>query len=92
MRHTVVNEKYIVYNYIMVAEDDWQKKAKRLLKAEIARAGLSYRDLVARLGAMGIKETEQNIANKLSRGGFSAVFMLQVLEAAGCKKLTVSED
>jgi 3-mercaptopyruvate sulfurtransferase SseA len=76
----------------MVTDAAWQAKARNLLKAEIARVGLGYRDLVARLDAIGVKESEQNIANKLSRGGFSAVFMLQVLTAIGCKKVSVSED
>ena len=76
----------------MVTDDAWQARVRNLLKSEIKRQGLGYRDLVERLGALGIKETEQNIANKLSRGGFSAVFMLQVLDAIGCKRLTISED
>jgi len=33
---------------------------------------------------MGIKETQENIANKISRGKFTAVFMFQCLKAAGC--------
>jgi hypothetical protein len=41
---------------------------------------------------MGVEETEQNIANKISRGGFSAVFLLQVLDAIGCKEVRVRLD
>jgi len=76
----------------MVTDEVWQAKAKNLLKAEIKRQGVSYRDLVAKLAEIGVKESEQNIANKMSRGGFSAVFMLQVLTAIGCKRLGISDD
>jgi hypothetical protein len=30
-------------------------------------------------------ESAENIANKISRGKFTAVFLLQCLEAVGCK-------
>ena len=73
----------------MVTDAVWQEKARRLLKGIIKGHGLQYRDLVERLAALGVKDTEQNITNKLSRGGFSAVFLLQVLEAVGCDELSL---
>jgi hypothetical protein len=36
---------------------------------------------------MGIPETERNIANKISRSGFTAVFLVQCLSAIGCESL-----
>ena len=36
---------------------------------------------------MGISAKEANIANKLARGKFSAVFLVQCLEAIGLKEL-----
>ena len=33
--------------------------------------------LVQKLAALGIRETECNIANKVSRGGFTAAFIFQ---------------
>ena len=99
MKPIVVNEKYIVYDDVMVENGElmvtdelWQAKAKGLLKGELKRRSVSYRDLAERLGSIGVHETEQNIANKISRGGFSAVFLLQCLEAIGCKTLTTTLD
>jgi len=43
----------------------------------------SYCDLAETLTAMGILETKPNIANKISRGGFTAVFFVQCLIAVG---------
>jgi hypothetical protein len=76
----------------MVTDDVWQAKARNLLKRELAARGINYPELVERLAKIGVKETKQNIANKMHRGGFAAVFMLQVLEAIGCNKITISES
>jgi hypothetical protein len=61
--------------------------AKGILKAELKRRGMTYADLVARLGEHGVVETEANLRNKLSRGSFTAAFFLQCLIAIGCEHL-----
>jgi hypothetical protein len=66
------------------AQDEWTLKAKNLLKGELKRRGVTYRQLSENLAAMGIHETERNLNNKISRGGFTAAFFLQCLEAIGC--------
>ena len=68
-------------------ETEWQARAKNLLKAELKRKGVSYAQLVEKLAPLGIEETERNIANKISRGGFTAVFLIQCLEAIGAKEM-----
>ncbi len=47
------------------------------------KKGLTYKQLAERLEAMGNHETERNINNKISRGGFSATFFVQCLIAIG---------
>jgi hypothetical protein len=59
----------------------WEARAKRFLKAELARADIGYRELAERLGEHGLQETEASIANKISRGTFPASFLLAVLKA-----------
>jgi len=76
----------------MVTDEVWQAKARQLLKRELAAKGIRYKELVDRLAAIGVKETVQNITNKMHRGGFSAVFLLQVLEAIGCTKLLLDGE
>jgi hypothetical protein len=70
---------------------DWPAHVKGLLKAELKRKGVSYRDLAVKLTAMGIPETEPNIANKISRGGFTAVFFVQCLTAIGTHTMRLHE-
>ncbi|WP_428406008.1 DUF6471 domain-containing protein [Methylobacterium sp.] len=72
-------------------ETEWQARAKNLLKAELKRKGVSYRELVEKLAPLGVEETERNIANKISRGGFTAVFLLQCLEAIGAKEIVLRD-
>jgi hypothetical protein len=44
---------------------------------------------VEKLAPLGVTETERNLANKLSRGGFSAAFMLQCLRAIEVRTLSL---
>lgn len=71
----------------MAMDTEWQARTKALLKAELKRKNVGYRELAERLAAMGVHDSERNIANKISRGGFTAVFMLQCLEAIGSQSL-----
>jgi hypothetical protein len=70
---------------------EWEQRVKGLLKAELKRRNLGYRELAEKLTAMGIPETERNIANKVSRGGFTAVFLIQCLVAIGAREVRFDE-
>lgn len=71
----------------MAEKTDWEMKAANLLKAELKRKGVTYAGLVEKLAAIGIEEREANIRNKLSRGKFSAAFMLSCLAAIGSERV-----
>ncbi|WP_405029556.1 DUF6471 domain-containing protein [Novosphingobium sp.] len=60
---------------------------KGLLKSELKRRNVSYGQLVEKLAAIGVVDTEPNIRNKMSRGKFTAVFLIQCLEAIGATDL-----
>jgi hypothetical protein len=72
-------------------DQDWQDRVKGLLKAELKRRNIGYRELAEKLTAMGIPETESNIKNKISRGGFTAVFLVQCLKAVGATTLRLED-
>lgn len=74
-----------------VREKEWEDKVKRLLKAELARKGMTYADLVGKLADIGVMDSEPNIRNKISRGKFTAVFLIQCLEAIGASSLRLSD-
>ncbi|CAN5116206.1 hypothetical protein BH10PSE7_BH10PSE7_30600 [soil metagenome] len=64
-----------------------QARVKNLLKGELKRQNVSYKQLVEKLDQLGIRESEQNVRTKISRGGFTAVFFFQCMDAIGCKTL-----
>jgi hypothetical protein len=70
---------------------DWEAEAKRLLKAELARSGVSYKMLAVKLEALGVNDSEAAIANRISRGKFSFVFFLQCMRALGVDEVRVAE-
>ncbi len=67
----------------------WEAGVKAMLKAELKRRGVTYAQLVGKLADIGVIDSEPNIRNKLSRGKFTAVFLIQCLEAIGCRNLTL---
>ena len=68
---------------------DWEDQVKSMLKAELKRKGLSYADLVGKLADIGVMDSGSNIRNKLSRGKFTAVFLIQCLEAIGVENVHI---
>lgn len=56
-------------------------------RAEMAAEALALERRLSELGAIGIVEAEANIRNKLSRGKFTAAFLLQCLKAIGSAQL-----
>ena len=69
---------------------EWETRAKNLLKGELKRRGITYAQLAELLKGLDISETERNLNNKISRGGFTAAFLLQCLAAIGASSVSVS--
>ncbi len=67
----------------------YQTVAKNLLRAELKRRGLTYKDLADRLAQIGVRDNERNLANKISRGGYSAAFLIECLDAIGCRTVDI---
>jgi microsomal dipeptidase-like Zn-dependent dipeptidase len=70
-----------------MADTEWEAKVKGLLKSELKRRNVTYAQLVEKLKAVGVVDSEPNIRNKLARGKFTAVFLIQCLEAIGATSL-----
>ncbi|MEP0314750.1 MAG: DUF6471 domain-containing protein [Hyphomonas sp.] len=71
----------------MADKNEWEEKAANLLKAQLKLKGITYSQLVEKLEAIGVDEKEANIRNKLSRGKFTAAFLLQCLRAIGSDQI-----
>lgn len=75
----------------MYEDRDWVAHTKQLLRAEMMRRGINYKGLVEKLAGIGIKETEANLRNKISRGGFTGAFLIQCLTAMGVSSLRLDD-
>lgn len=72
-------------------EKVWEDRVKAMLKGELKRKGVTYADLVGKLADIGVMDSEPNIRNKISRGKFTAVFLIQCLEAIGVSSMRLSD-
>lgn len=75
----------------MPERTDWEAKARGLIRAEMAGKNVTYSQLVERLESLGVSEDERNLRNKVSRGKFTAAFMLQCLAALGVSSVRLSD-
>ena len=74
-------------DYTLKELPDWERRVQTILKVEMAKRNLTYKQLSEKLAELGVVESEPNIRNKLSRGTFSAVFLIQCLAAMEAKTL-----
>jgi len=64
-------------------EPDWEDQARTIIRVELVRARVNYKELAWRFEQMGIQETAANLSNKVARGRFSFAFFLQCMTAIG---------
>ena len=57
----------------------------------MARRQVTYKGLVEKLATIGVTDTEANLRNKISRGGFTGAFLIQCLSALGVSSLRLEE-
>jgi hypothetical protein len=69
----------------------WNAKATRILKDTLAAHPMPRKELVRRLKAVGVHDSQAAIASKLSRGKFSFAFLLQIMAAIGVRHLDIDE-
>ncbi len=68
-------------------DTDWNKLATNTIKAELARSGIGYEELINRLEAIGVKESYTGVAAKINRGTFSFAFFMQCMKAIDVKEI-----
>ena len=62
---------------------DFEERAKRLLREAMDAQGVTVAELTERLKGIGVAMSKGGVANKISRGGFSAAFFLMCMEVIG---------
>ncbi len=74
----------------MTAVHPWEAKARGIIRGEMARQNITYAQLVEKLAAIGVQDDERNLRNKVSRGKFTAAFLLQCLNAIEVKAILIN--
>jgi hypothetical protein len=74
----------------MAKNHKWEERVKGPEgQADAPERGLS--GIGRKAHGMGTPETERNIANKISRGGFTAAIFVECLSAIGCTALRLED-
>jgi len=76
---------------VPVPDDDRANRIRQFLKAELKRRSVTYEELARRLNRIGAHETKASVANKISRGQFSAIFFVDTLRAIGMEKVDLDD-
>lgn len=78
----------------MVSNDDkvWEELAKNTLRGAMMSKGVSYAALAERLSNIGVEDNELNLRNKVSRGRFTAVFLMQCLHVLGAEWIHLPKE
>ena len=69
----------------MPERTDWEARARGIIRGEMARQNITYAQLVEKLAEIGVQDDERNLRNKVSRGKFTAAFLLQCMDAIGVR-------
>lgn len=70
---------------------DYVKKARTIIKTELAKKDIDYPELADMMKKIGIDENRNNLSNKINRGTFSFVFALQVFEVLDMEILRLKD-
>lgn len=76
---------------ILVINIAAKESAKSILKAELAKRGISYQRLAELLNEQGWSLNKAAIDNRMSRGAFSADFFLDALRVIGSSSIGLVE-
>ncbi|WP_031551289.1 DUF6471 domain-containing protein [Parvularcula oceani] len=62
---------------------EYEERAKATIRAAMKERDADMKALTEGLAALGVRISEGGLANKISRGSFSAAFLLQCLDVLG---------
>ncbi len=71
-------------------QSKWDIEARSIVRAEMERRGITYKQLALDLERMGEPETERNLISRVSRGTFTFAFAIKCLRAMGATRVTIA--
>lgn len=76
----------------MDSEKRTQKVVSKIIKAEMAKRGINYSELVTKLAEQSVYIKVDDLRGRISRGTFSATLFVQCLRAIGVKSLALEDS
>ena len=64
-----------------MTEKEYIQKAKTIIKTELVKRDIDYPKLADMMLKIGIDENRNTLSNKINRGTFSFIFVMQVFDA-----------
>jgi len=75
----------------MRSDAEWAAEAKRILRSEMVRRGVTYDELAKKLADIGVEQSSPSLRMTINRGRFRAMLLLQCLTAMGCHSLRIPD-
>jgi len=72
-----------------MTEKEYIQKAKTIIKTELVKRDIDYPKLADMMIKIGIDENRNNLSNKINRGTFSFIFVMQVFDALGIDNINL---
>lgn len=72
-------------------EFNWKNRAKTIIKSELAKQDIDYKELAEKLKDIGVEDDNVNLSNKINRGTFSFILALQIFEVLNIETLRLKD-
>jgi hypothetical protein len=82
---------FMTFEAGMRSDAEWAAEAKRILRSEMVRRGVTYDELAKKLADIGVEQSPPSLRMTINRGRFRAMLLLQCLTAMGCHSLRVTD-
>ena len=70
---------------------EMRETIRRVIRSQMAAKAVEYRELAARLEALGVHQSESNLRSKVNNGSLGAQLFLYVLLALGVRSLSMEQ-
>jgi len=70
---------------------EMREAIRRYIRAQMAYKGMEYKDLSAKLGALGVAQTDSNLRSKVNNGSLGAQLFVYILMAMGVSRLDLEQ-
>lgn len=76
---------------ILTSKNNWRQLVARLVKAEMSVRGVKYQGLSERLAEVGVKQSADNLRNKVNKGIMGADLFLQIMMVLNARTLSMQD-